>query len=152
MECCRVSVWTSEPDWKWNQSLWEAVSHPVGGVYLEHLFLKCFDDVWINTCHINVNPLSVLSLWMKKCSFSVPSDYGRTRWEWPRPCSRLTPSILRGHQDGHSSLHSSVHQNVPEQNLPRVPGQEETQEKRQELIRAQCDSVEGAETPSKARG
>lgn len=85
------------------------------------------------------------------CSFSDPSDHGRTGREWPRPRSCLPPSILRGHQDGHGGLHRSVYQNIPEQNLSRVPGQEETQEKRQELVRAQRDSIEGLQEKTRQR-
>lgn len=84
---------------------------------------------------------------MMTCSFSLPSDHGRTGRERPRPCAFPPPSILRDHQDRHGGLHLSVHQNIPEQNLPCVPGQKEAQEKCKELIRAQCDSVAGSETP-----
>lgn len=75
------------------------------------------------------------------CLFSVSSDHGRAGRERPRPCLGRPPSILRSDQDRHGGIHLSVHQNIPEQNLPRVPGQEETQEKRQKLVRGQHDSI-----------
>lgn len=81
--------------------------------------------------------LSLLSLLMMTCLFCVPTDHGRTGGERSGPRLGHPPSILRSCQDGHRGLHVSVYQNIPEQNLPRVPGQEETQEKHQELARAQ---------------
>lgn len=106
--------------------------------------------------HISGNPPSLLLLLMMTRLLCVPSDHGRPGRQRPGPRPRLPPSILRGHQDGHGGLHRSVHKNIPEQNLPCVPGQEETQEKRQELVRARRHSVAGSglreHPPSEARG
>lgn len=79
---------------------------------------------------------------MMTCLFSVSSDHGRAGRERPRPCLGRPHSILWSHQDRHGGIHLSVHQNIPEQNLPRVPGQEVTQEKCQKL-----DSIAGANPP-----
>lgn len=83
---------------------------------------------------------------MMTCLFSVSSDHGRAGRERPRPCLGRPHSILWSHQDRHGGIHLSVHQNIPEQNLPRVPGQEVTQEKCQKL-----DSIAGANPPVRGR-
>lgn len=82
--------------------------------------------------------------WPQACSL-YPSDHGRAGREWPGPGLGRPPSILRSDQDGRGGIHPSLHQNVPEQNLPCVPGQEETQEKRQELVGGQRDPVAGVD-------
>lgn len=71
------------------------------------------------------------------CLLSVPLDHGRGRRQRLRPHLGGPPSLLWSHQVRHTGVHVSVYQNIPEQNLPRVPGQEKTQEERQEFIRGQ---------------
>lgn len=76
---------------------------------------------------------------------AASSDHGRAGTERRRPRSRRSPPFLRGHQVGRGGLRGSVHQNFPEQNLPRLPAQEETREKQQELDGRRPSPLAGAE-------
>lgn len=81
--------------------------------------------------------------WWRACSLSL--DHGRRRRQWPGPRLGHPPSLLWGHQVGCAGVRRSVYQNIPEQNFPRVPGQEETQEEWQESVRGQRVAVVMAE-------
>lgn len=87
---------------------------------------------------------------MKHLSF-VPSDHGWAGRERPGPRLRHPPSLLRSHQDGGGGVRLFVHQDIPEQNFPRLSGQEETQEERQNLVRDQPNPVTHAKKKNNTR-
>lgn len=90
---------------------------------------------------------SVLLLWlMMTCLLSVSLDHGRGRRQRPRPHPGRSPSILWSHHVRCTGVHLAVCQNIPEQNLPRVPGQEKAHEKQQGFVRGQRNTLVMAET------
>lgn len=72
---------------------------------------------------------------------SASSDHGRGRRQRAGPGRRCPPSVLRSRQVGRAGVRLPVYQNLPEQNLPRLPGQEETQEERRGLAGGQRRAV-----------
>lgn len=123
-------------------SLWQFQLVPTGCKAVSHeentSRMCLFDGHVVLSVHSAVDDDALL--------LSVSLDHGRGRRQRGRPHPGCPPSLLWSHQVGCAGVRLSVHQNVPQQDLPRVPGQEKTHEERQELARGQSNTFVTAET------